>query len=121
MARRRSSFRQLNRFNASGIRWIIRGLAIGRFATRFFSSLNRFINFLEMGGYCRDGKAQMMRLSHSIAHVANLFDFFTFADNLEKPRIGFLHLSVILNSPGWNDKAARVSQVMGASSKRSAS
>jgi hypothetical protein len=83
--------------------------------------LNRFINFLEMGGYCRDGKAQMMRLSHSIAHVANLSDFFTFADNLEKPRIGFLHLSVILNSPGWNDKAARVSQVMGASSKRSAS
>jgi hypothetical protein len=74
-----------------------------------------------MGGYCRDGKAQMMRLSKSIARVADLSDFFTFADKLEKPHTGFLHVSVILNSPGWNESAARVSQVMGASSKRSAS
>jgi hypothetical protein len=63
----------------------------------------------------------MMRLSHSIARVADLSDFFTFADKLEKPHIGFLHISVILNSPVWNDKAARISQVMGASSKRGAS
>src|SRR5262245_32225460 len=34
MTRRRSSFRHPNRFNASVIRWIIRGLAIRRFATR---------------------------------------------------------------------------------------
>src|SRR5262245_51189243 len=52
-----------------------------------------------MRQYCRDGKVQMMRLSHGIARVANLSDFFTFADKLEKPHIGFLHVSVILNSP----------------------
>jgi len=41
----------------------------------------------------------MMRLSHGIVRITDLSDFFTFADKLEKPLIGFLHVSVILNSP----------------------